>query len=140
MSPPIVGGIERDAFGSFRGEADIAPGLRVPVTYVPYPDNVEGAEVARATREVVELVAREEEALRRRASAAWLPTFHEECPKAREWDADRLARSFTLIGIILGNTDPTFILEYRTTLPVDKRLKTWFKADGALSHISGHLD
>jgi hypothetical protein len=37
-------------------------------------------------------------------------------------------------------SDPSIIVEHATTIPVDKVLKTWFKPDVSLSHISGGLD
>jgi hypothetical protein len=100
----------------------------VPVRYVPYPDDVPLPEIERQVREVVERVARDGEVLRRRAAEAWLPSFHDECPEARGWDSDRLAGTFTLRGIILGNSHPTFILEYETTLPVESHPSTWFSS------------
>ena len=132
--------LKRDFLGSYEGEALISPGQRVPVRYVPYPDDIPLPEIERQVREVVERVARDEELLRRRAADAWLPSFHEECPPARGWTSDRLARSFTLRGIILGSSHPTFILEYETALPVEHHPKTWFHLDGSVSHVSGHLD
>lgn len=124
--------------GTWQGEAMVTPGHRVSIMYVAYPNNVSTAEIERAVRVVVDRVGRAEATLRRIAAAAWLPTFHEECAKARGWDEERLARSFTLRSIILGNKDATFILEYATVLPVHSHLKTWFNPDGTLSHISGH--
>lgn len=141
IGDPHIGDLERTMFGSWGGEVTWAPGRRVSVTYVAEPaDSVPPAEIERAVRATVELVAREEEALRKTAAEAWLPTALEEVPAARGWDAGRLARSFTLVGILLGNTNRTFILEHSSTLPIDRRPKTWFNADGTLSHISGHLD
>lgn len=126
-------------FGSWDGEFAFGE-RRVSVTYVAEPaDSVPRAEIRRAVLEIVERVARDEEKLRRTAAQAWLGSFHEECPAARGWDEERLAQSFTLASIILGNTHPTFILAYATTLPVDKQPPTWFNADGTLSHISGNL-
>ena len=143
IGAPAIGNLERTMFGDWSGEFAYAPGHRTSVMYVfapDRPDSVPRSEVERAVREIVERVARDEEMLRARAAGAWLPMFLDECPAAPGWKAQRLARSFTLVGIILGNSHPTFILEYATTLPIDKHLKTWFNADGTFSHISGHVD
>lgn len=107
--------------------------------YVAVPDTVPAAEVRAAVREVLERVSRDEWGLRLEAARAWLGAFQNECDFTSGWDEERLARSFVLRGVILGNTDPTFILEHATSVPVDKVLKTWFNRDGSLSHISGHL-
>ena len=91
-------------------------------------------------REAVERVSQGEADYRLRAARAWLDTFHRERRETRGWDAERLARTFTLRGVLLGPSDPSIIVEHATTVPVDKVLKTWFKPDGSLSHISGGLD
>jgi hypothetical protein len=137
-----LGELRQDFLGNWMGEAALAPNHRIAVMYVQKAgrDSVPLADVAAAVRAAVDRISQNELTYRTLAARAWLGTFHEECPAAKQWNEERLAGAFVLKGVILGDSHPTIILEHDVLgLDFDKILKTWFKPDGTLSHISGHL-
>ena len=139
-SYPSLGELRQNFLGDWTGEAALAPNHRISVTYVSTARRDSVAEVSALVRAAVDRISQNELAYRTLAARAWLGTFHEECPAAREWNDERLAGAFVLKGVILGDTNPTIIVEHDVLgLDLDKILKTWFNPDGTLSHISGHL-
>ncbi len=134
---PSLGGLRLDTLGSWTGEAELAPGHQVHVMYVCDPVPVSLRRATGAVRAILERVARGEWDYRRKVARAWIDVFHEQAGFARSWTDDDLAQRLVLRGILLGSNDQRVVLEYGG--PTDKELKTWFNADGSLSHISGDL-
>jgi len=138
---PRIGEARQTISGCWEAKARLGLLQQIDVIFVARR-SATAVQANAAIREVVERVARKERKYRLQAARAWQDEFRAEFPGTRLWPHWLLAGHFVLRDIILGNDgdDQTIILCHSIFgFDLEKNLKTWFRPDGTLDHISGHL-